>query len=78
MPTTDRQMNYFIFARRTQEDEFALHLRKSVDPHLVVYCAIVTAEKRSLSVAIEYLGMDFSSDGNSSEPQNTYSRIGNN
>jgi len=54
MPTLGRQLNNFILAQRTQDDEFALHLRKSIAPHLVIYRAIVTAEKRSISAAIEY------------------------
>jgi len=62
MPTLGRQMNYFVIAQRTQNDEFALQLRKSIDPHLVIYCTIVTVEKRSLSAAIEYAIIDFSSD----------------
>ena len=68
MPTLGRQINYFVFAQRTQDDEFALHSRKSIEHNLAIYCAIVTAEKRSLSAAIEYSNIDFSSDGSSSEP----------
>jgi len=68
MPTLGRQMKCFIFAQRTQDDEFALHLRKSIDPRLVVYYAIVTGKKRFFSTAIEYSKIEFSSNGSSYKP----------